>query len=66
DTKSFQLFDAKAIRMATILGVDVVPSEGHVRACRIDLFEELFDAGKWAHEFQALRQMAGYERIVRR
>lgn len=65
DTQYFVQFDAKAMRIARILGVETIPSEGLMRTKRIDLFSKLFDAGQWGKEHETLREMAGYARNIR-
>ena len=66
DTTSFDRFEAKARRIAKLVGSELLPSEKTMRNRRITLFVELFDARRWGKEHQQLRRMAGYERIIRK
>ena len=66
DTRSFDGFDAKALRIAKMVGDEPAPSEDDLRNQRISLFIELFHTNRWAKEHQLLRKMAGYERGIRK
>lgn len=65
DTKSFDRFERKAQRLGKLVGTEPVPSEGILWDRRLDLFRYLFDTTRWKDEHQALRVMAGYERMIR-
>lgn len=64
DTKDFERFDAKAMRLGRLAGCDPSPSKGKLETRRSERFYELFDTGKWRQEHHTLRVMAGYERLI--
>ena len=64
DTKSFERFNAKAMRLGRLAGCEPLPSEGKLENRRSQRFYELFDTGRWHQEHHALRVMAGYERLI--
>lgn len=66
DLRTFEAFDHKVARLVAVAQRNASPSAGVLRDRRRRLYEELFDAGKWHAEHLQLREMAGYERNIRR
>ena len=64
DTRDFERFDAKAMRLGKLAGCEPTPSEGKLRNKRMQRFQELFDTRRWQEEHHTLRVMAGYERLI--
>ena len=64
DTRDFERFDAKAMRLGRLIGIEPHPSTGRLATLRKNLMLELFDTRKWESEYEALRRMAGYERAI--
>lgn len=64
DTRDFERFDAKAMRLAKLIGFEPRPSTGNLATLRRNLMLELFDTRKWEYEYAQLRKMAGYERAI--
>lgn len=65
DTKQFERFDAKAMRIGKLAGCEPAPSMGILGRRRAARVLELFDTDRWKREHEQLRSMAGYNRVIR-
>ena len=66
DTMSMSKLEAKALRVARLLGEPVRPSKGLLLQRRSELFGLLFGESRWNVEHEVLCQLAGYGRPISR
>jgi hypothetical protein len=66
DTRIFAQMDAKAMRLGRAAGCEPRASIGELASKRMGLFYEVYDAWVWRDEYELLRSMAGYTRVIRR
>ena len=65
DTTTLDRFEAKALRIARMVGDAPQASEGLLRLKRLDMFAALFDVRRWRAEHTMLCHLAGYDRAIR-